>query len=284
MILGRIMLKTKRSLPSDRNYEQVYRHYVIEKQLAQKLMQADREDRKLIYATMYDELFAQVPDHPRLTARTSERLIEAGNRSKFGLIKEMIGRNSVMVEFAPGDCVFAKYMAQRVDRVLAIDISDQSDGGEHSPPNFELVVYDGYELDLPAATADLVFSDQLIEHFHPEDLAYHFSLVHKLLKPSGVYVFRTPHAYTGPHDVSKYFSDKPEGFHLKEWTYHELIQVLQEKGYRRFITYWYAKGIKLRLPLGYFYVLEKYFNLLPQSLKRLVSKYFLPNISMAAYK
>ena len=33
-----------------------------------------------------------------------------------------------------------------------------------------------------------------------------------ILTAGGVYLIRTPHAFTGPHDVSKYFCDEPEGF------------------------------------------------------------------------
>ena len=69
---------------------------------------------------------------------------------------------------------------------------------------------------------DIVFSDQLIEHFHPEETELHFRLVNRILKKGGKYIFRTPHALTGPHDISKYFCDEPEGFHLKEWTFSEL--------------------------------------------------------------
>ena len=101
---------------------------------------------------------------------------------------------------------------------------------EETPRNFELIVYDGYELPIPDNTIDVVFSDQLIEHFHPDDTLFHFRLVRRILKPGGVYVFRTPHGFSGPHDISQYFCHSAKGFHLKEWTYVELSRLLHQVG------------------------------------------------------
>ena len=82
-------MKLKRPLPSDRSFEQVKNHYIVEKAIAEKLKQANREERKFIYATMYNDLFKQVPDHSRLTRRASEELTFAANKSKFTLIKKL---------------------------------------------------------------------------------------------------------------------------------------------------------------------------------------------------
>jgi hypothetical protein len=63
------MMELRESLAPDRSYEQVLNHYLVEKAIADKLKEANREERKLIYETMYDELFEKVPDHPRLKRR-----------------------------------------------------------------------------------------------------------------------------------------------------------------------------------------------------------------------
>ena len=65
-------MKIRKPLPSNRSYDQVLNHYLIEKALATKLKAADRESRKKIYSSMYNELFSKVPDHPRLTKRSDE--------------------------------------------------------------------------------------------------------------------------------------------------------------------------------------------------------------------
>ena len=43
------------------------------------------------------------------------------------------------------------------------------------------------------------------------DTELHFEIVHKILKPGGMYALRTPHRQSGPHDVSRWFADEPEG-------------------------------------------------------------------------
>jgi hypothetical protein len=41
----------------------------VEKAIAQRLKESNREERKDIYMTMYDELLRRAPDHPRLGER-----------------------------------------------------------------------------------------------------------------------------------------------------------------------------------------------------------------------
>jgi SAM-dependent methyltransferase len=148
-----------------------------------------------------------------------------------------------------------------------------------------LIVYDGYRLDaIPSNSIDLVFSDQLIEHFHPEDTKVHFELVHRILKPGGKYVFRTPHALTGPHDVSQYFSYEAEGFHLKEWTYTEIKTMLSGAGYSELHAYWNAKGTSLRVPYGLFALCELLGGYVPKPYARVAARYLFPSLSGVAVK
>ena len=37
--------------------------------------------------------------------------------------------------------------------------------------------------------------------------------------------------YSGPHDISRHFSDTPQGFHLKEWNYREMFATLKAAGF-----------------------------------------------------
>ena len=169
-------------------------------------------------------------------------------------------------------------------RITGIDISDQRGAWEGEPANFRLVLYDGYELPVPEGSQDVVFSDQLIEHLHPEDTALHFRLVHRMLAPGGVYVFRTPHALCGPHDVSRFFSDAPEGFHLKEWTYREIAPLLREAGFRLPRAFWNARGARVRTPFAAAVAAERGLARLPPALRRRVSRLVLPNLCVAAFR
>jgi SAM-dependent methyltransferase len=273
-----------RQLPDDRTFEQVQRHYEVEKAIAARLRKANREERTAIYQTMYDELFEQVPDHPRLKHREDPRMIALANQNKARLVEKFVDQSTVFVEFAPGDCTFAAYMCNRAKSVYGVDISDQRGRLGNMPDSFELIVYDGYNLEMPENSVDVVFSDQLIEHIHPDDIEIHFQLVRKILKSQGAYVFRTPHRFLGPHDVSRYFSDQAEGFHLKEWTYGEIGRILRSLKYSSWNGYRIAKGILIEIPSPFLIIVEYIVGILPKQLRRFASRYLLSTIIVVAIK
>ena len=136
------------------------------------------------------------------------------------------------LEVAPGDCRFAFEVAKRARKVFGADISDQS-GVAEKPANFELILYDGKSFEFPDECIDVAFSYQFLEHIHPDEVPDHFRMIHRALRPGGKYILDTPHRFSGPHDISRYFSDTPEGFHLKEWTHRELSTVAREAGFKK---------------------------------------------------
>jgi len=278
-------LQLKRPLPSDRTYEQLLNHYEVEKRIADRLRQTTSiEERKPIFKTMYDELFSKVPDHPRLTRRASAEATLAANRTKYKLVERFIDPSTVFAEFAPGDCRFSFEVCEHVARVYGIDISDQVGDAENNPENFSLVIYDGFSLDLTGETMDVVFSDQLLEHFHPDDTRPHLQSVYRILKTGGVYIFQTPHLFVGPGDISKYFCDEPEGFHLKEWTYSEILDLLSDVGYSSCRGYRKVKGTLIRLPLQYFYFVERTIRNLSPTHRRKIARCLLQSLIIVARK
>lgn len=273
---------TRRPLPPGRSLESVWNHYEVEREIAARLLATSRDERSAFYRGMYDELFRRVPDHPRLLRRDDPVRTELHNRSKLTLLRGFLEPTRRVAEFAPGDCHFSRVLCGRVGAVTAIDISDQRGQWGASPDNFRFLVYDGYSLDLPDGSQDLVFSDQLVEHLHPEDSALHFALVHRILAPGGTYFFRTPHALCGPHDVSRFFSEEPQGFHLREWTYSEIEPVLRGAGFTRLRAFWNARGARLPLPWRLATALEAVLRRLPARLRRWLSRPLLPNVTVAA--
>jgi hypothetical protein len=200
------------------------------------------------------------------------------------MIERFIDKSKILVEFGPGDCSFLLNVCNRVQFAYGVDVSDQRKRTELLPSNFELIIYDGYDLKMKKSSADVVFSDQVIEHFHPEDTELHFMLVMTLLKPGGVYIFRTPHRFTGPHDVSGYFSDDAEGLHLREWTYTEIAQVLKKSMYSSWWGYWCLKRIHVRLPYAYFTACERLLSNFPGRMRKTLSRVFIPTITVAVAK
>jgi 2-polyprenyl-3-methyl-5-hydroxy-6-metoxy-1,4-benzoquinol methylase len=275
-------MKLKIKLPEGLEYQDVYQHYVTEKNIAKKLKESRREERSRIYSTMYDELFKLVPKHSRIIKRDSPELVAKANKSKMNILKGHFCSSSKVVEFAPGDGCFSNYLCNYVSEVIGVDISNQMKTDAEVSSNYSLVIYDGYNLDLQGKRVDVVFSDQLIEHLHPEDVLHHFHIIRDVLSDRGTYLFRTPHAFSGPHDISKYFSDNPEGFHLKEWTFTEIFKVLKEAKYRKCRGYIAGKGLRVRMPYAYFFLVENTLGVLPRRLKNKCSRLLLPSVVVGA--
>jgi SAM-dependent methyltransferase len=277
-------MRLRQRIPKGWTLGQVLQHYRVEKQIADRLRRSSRDERKAIYLTMYDELFREIPWHPRLARRADERLTRIVVERKWNLVSPYVGDSTVFAEFGPGDCRFALDVAAVSRRVYGIDISDQRGDSVGAPPNFRLIIYDGYEVDLPDGSIDVVFSDQLLEHLHPDDTPHHLALVRRLLRTGGVYVVRTPHAYTGPHDISKFFSAEPEGFHLREWTFTDLFAALREAGFRSVAGLLTIRGRPLKMPGWFFGLVERPQRPLPPRLRRVLSWKLLSSISVVATK
>lgn len=103
------------------------------------------------------------------------------------------------------------------------------------PPNVELKLADANDLSLfDNGVFDVAFSTQLVEHLHPDDIQCHFDEVARVLRPGGRYICETPHPFTGPHDISHHFDEVATCFHLKEYTFGELLELMRLAGFRRF--------------------------------------------------
>jgi SAM-dependent methyltransferase len=271
---------------AQRTQDRLRRHYEVEKALADKLRRtASREERAKLYESMYDTLFAAVPDHPRLTKAKDRAFIERVNRARLAIVASYLRPDARVLDIGAGDCTFSFVLARRAQSVTAVEISEGSATLEKAPENFQLLLYDGFNLPVAPGSIDLAFSDQLVEHLHVDDAEWHFKMIADALAPGGHYVFRTPHRFTGPHDVSLYFTKgDPQGFHMKEWTYGELRTVLRRTGYGKLTAIWCGKGLAMRLPLWVMIAKETALRPLPRALRRRVSVLPFPSLTIAARK
>ena len=148
-------------------------------------------------------------------------------------------------------------------------ISDQHQG--ELPANVAVVLTDGRGIDVPPASVDLAFSDQVMEHLHPDDAGEQLRNIHRALKPGGVYLCVTPNRVYGPSDVSAFFEDEPRGFHLREYTLREIREVFRAAGFVRFHTYVGARGWFVRVPAFVVRATEIALLALPAPLRRRVA-------------
>jgi SAM-dependent methyltransferase len=203
-------------LKETRTVERLSYQYEIERRLAARLRDAGREDRRHLYADVYNEFFRAVPDHPQLVciADPVTQARDAARRAQ--CLSRFLTPQSVFLEMGPGDCALAIKVAQSVRKVYAVDVSAEITKSATLPDNFELILSDGSSVPVAPNSVDVAFSDQLMEHLHPDDAMEQLRNLYRALKPGGVYVCVTPNRFSGPHDVSKYFTDEPTGFHLQK--------------------------------------------------------------------
>ena len=265
-----------------RTPERIRHHYEVERELATKLRASNPAERTQLFETLYTELFERVPDHPRLVRRETPEDSRRKVEGQLRLLRPFITPECTLLEIAPGDCRLA-YAAGRVcQEVIGVDISDQQGAEVEVPENFSLKVYDGYEVDLPDAVADVAFSYQFLEHLHPEDVEPHLRLVRRLLKPGGRYVLDTPHRFSGPHDISRFFGDDLVCFHFQEWTFRSLEEKLKSAGFRNIRVFRGGSYQSSRLVAEFNKVAESIVGMLPSALRKSISRRFYQSVTLVA--
>ena len=78
------------------------------------------------------------------------------------LLTPWFNLHSVFMEIGAGDCALARRAAGDVERVYAIDVSEDIMGRLGGPPNLVRVVHDGVRIPVPEASVDVAFSRQLV--------------------------------------------------------------------------------------------------------------------------
>ena len=249
------------------------RHYKIEKELAKRLRNASTDQRtSRLYSQVYEDLFLKIPDHPQLLRKLSD--IEKKNivANKFSFISDFIQPEDLFVELGAGDCSFSIAVAKKVRSVCAIDISYCITGNLDTPENFNLIISDATKISLTSNLANLIFSDQFVEHLHPEDAINHFKEVYRILCNKGYYVCLTPHRFSGPHDISVYFDDVATGLHLKEYSNAEIENLMRQVGFTNIRTIVKYKSKTIIFPIKLINWIEKVVAKLPVHIRRKVAR------------
>jgi SAM-dependent methyltransferase len=244
-VAGFDMLRRRRG--ESRSLDRLRAHYDLEVQLARRLMNAPKAQRLSTYGLVYAELFAGVPDHPQRARRqTDERdRVDVQLRE----LHRHLGKAKVFLEIGAGDCRLSFAVCARVGRVVAIDVCDQLVDLDHAPENFSFLLSDGTSIPVPSGSVDVAYSNQLMEHLHPDDALEQLANIHRALKPGSVYYCVTPSRISGPHDISVYFDTVAQGLHLKEYSYRGLTDLFRQAGFRRVAYYVSRLGGAVPRPL-----------------------------------
>jgi len=258
-----------------RTAQEEYEHYEIEKELAAQLLNSKKEDRCHLYTEVYDQLFLRVPHHPMLTLKQCPSIKEDSVNGQVRLLKNFVKPSDTYLEVGPGDCSVAIKICDLVSKVYAVDVSEELTKGAVKRDNFELIISDGTSIPVPPNSVNVVFSNQLMEHLHPDDAVEQLRNIYNALVVGGTYLCITPNSTSGPHDISRNYNDVAEGFHLKEYNYKELSVAFREAGFSKVKVNLSAKGIAVKLPVFPFIWLESFLWMLPGKLRKRVSRQFL---------
>ena len=251
-----------------RSRERLRVHYDVERELSDRLRHSTRAERLTLYSAVYDELFRRITDHPMLTRKVDDATQARAVEEQVQLLAPLLRSDASFLEIGSGDCALARAIAGRVKRVLATDVSEQILSGGPWPANLEVRVSDGITIPAPDGWADVVYSNQVMEHLHPEDAREQLAEIARVLRPGGAYVCVTPNRLTGPHDISRYFDAAATGFHLREYTTGELAGLFRAAGFRHIDAVVGARGRRQVLPVAAVAWIEEILKLIPQPVGR----------------
>ena len=240
-----------------RSAQRLRAHYDIERELADRLRDAPAPERRRLYATLYDELFRRVPDHPQLTAHGTAPAREREVDAQMHFLARFLTPRTTLVEIGPGDCALSFRACATAREVIGVDVSAEITRRDDLPRNFQLRLSDGVSVPVPAGSADVVYSHQLMEHLHPDDAAEQLRGIVAALAPGGVYVCVTPSRLSGPHDISRHFDAQARGLHLREYTATELMALFARAGFAQTRVWITLRGRCLPVPGAWVRSLEQ---------------------------
>jgi len=242
-----------------------FEHFQLERKLANELRNTTVDQRRVLYGKLYNDLFSSFPNIPDgLNISKEDRLAW-----QLKLMKRLFDKNKVVLEIGAGDCLLSKELAKHFRKIIAYEVADSIPFIEGKPDNFELKIFNGVDMKEQPSSVDIIYSNQVFEHLHLDDITPLLNDYHSYLTKGGKLVVITPHRYTGPHDISRDFTKEAEGFHMKEYTYKEMKSILSAHGFKKIRGYiGYSKIGYFAVPMPLLILAEKMFNIFPSGLKR----------------
>ena len=214
--------------------DMILHHWTLEKKLTDELKKSTPESRWDVFEKAYTKLYHELPwlneytdTENQITAEKEYKKWVRAIGKKPKLIYEIGTGKGKMIQYLDSigySCKGTEITKERGEKFLS------------GSKTVQLGNTDGIHLDQfeEKNSYDIVLSNQVIEHLHPDDKLAHFKGVKAILKEGGYYIFSTPHLLTGPHDVSRVFEKEvAEGMHLKEYSFSELTTIAKEAGFKK---------------------------------------------------
>ena len=211
----------------DRRREQ----FAFERVLRARILNSSADTRQDVVSQAYGELFDRFPDHA-VFDYTDESRRESG-RLAAGMIAPLArpGWRVLEVGCGRGDVLFA--LAEAGLHCTGVEPSHRMIQVCEQGSGVDVQYGTADRLQFPDGAFDLVFSQQVLEHLHPDDVPAHLAEAFRVLRPGGLLAVETPNRRTGPQDISRGFTPTAEGLHLKEWCMAELTAAFRTAGFVR---------------------------------------------------
>ena len=188
------------------------------------------------------------------------------------LLPHLVG-TTTFAEIGAGDCALSLAVAHRCRQVFAIDVSEVIAQRSNWPANCTFLLTEGTRLPMPDATLDVAYSNQLMEHLHPEDALSQLRDIHRVLRPGGRYVCITPNSVAGPWDISVYFDEVATGLHLREYRVDELVRHLRDAGFSRVDIHAGGRGFFLQVPQSLVALTESVLLAMPYGIRSRIARW-----------
>jgi SAM-dependent methyltransferase len=256
----------KKLKPSRQPDTLIFEMYKTEKSLAEKLRAAAPEDREKLYKEVYNSYFETCRRIGYLPDSEKEKRSKMAQRA---LIRWAVRKRMRYLEIGAGDCVCAQEAASIGCFTVALDVVFPKPLANR--PGVYRVVFDGSRIPFKAESFDFAFSNQCLEHQHPDDASDQTRDVARVLKYGAEYLCVTPHQYSGPHDISNGFDEQATGLHLHEYTLMELVNVMKLSG---FSVKWCVAGARsayCRVPFIFAWLMELFVSIFSHPARKIVA-------------
>lgn len=265
--------------------------YLAEKALADRLRHSTRDERAVLYAQIYREYFELFPGEMEKASNVAAEL---------RVIRKFLKPGMNFLEIGSGTGGFADAVGTLVSTVTTLDVASaeikraRNEENERSrdreiesdhliTSSLVHLFFNGITAELQNNHFNLAYSNQVLEHIHPDDIDAHFAMVADSLTTGGRYIVITPHRYGGPHDASRGFARVAEGLHLHEYTYMELGR-LAARHQLHTTCYYLRAGRSIQVPNWLPLIVERALALLPFAIRQPLARMLWPQVMVVMRK
>jgi SAM-dependent methyltransferase len=242
----------------DVTIDEVRRHAQLEGELTDQLLLTTPETRWNAFSDAYGRLYRDLP-------WLNETIDQPPDESDFRAWAALVGRKKKLLEIGSGQGRLIRYLAAQGHACHATEITRER--GERflsDESGVRWLAMDGVNLSrfVGKNAFDVIISDQVFEHLHPDDHLTHLREARDVLREDGRYILRAPHRSAGPRDLSAAFGCGEAVFmHLCEPTYALMQTLCGRAGFRRisavFASRRHGVTVASRLFMKYQILIEK---------------------------